>query len=125
MKCRHCDRIISMSVFTEEEETDGSCEYCAIQIDDLEREDDAISKLRLQLADAQKNSLRYEYVRDIGFYSGVVNLGQQSDGTHFVEFECRMRIPEIAGVIPYEDEEWTSAQIDAAIDMAIKGALHD
>jgi hypothetical protein len=78
-----------------------------------------IAQLEAELAEARKDGERYRYLRDVGFYTGTVNLGQRSDRSNYVEFVCRFQIPEMANELSYEEEEWTSEQINAAIDAAM------
>lgn len=62
---------------------------------------------------------RYRWLRDKGFKFANVDIGTDCDGENFVEFKSSFRLLDMPDC-PYEDGDWTTAQIDASIDAAIK-----
>lgn len=67
--------------------------------------------------DAQ-DAARYRWLRNHGFQSAWAELGSDLDGDPFVCFVMRVHIPEPTS-LPYEEQEWTAGDTDAAIDAAI------
>lgn len=77
------------------------------------------SALEAELAEARKDGERYRYVRDVAFqYANVSLSGNDDDGTAFVIFEPKLYIPDLPGELKYEEGDWDSDNIDAAIDAA-------
>ena len=60
-------------------------------------------------------------MRDVAFqYANVSLSGNDDDGTAFVIFEPKIYLPDLPGELRYEEEDWDSSKIDAAIDVARK-----
>jgi hypothetical protein len=104
----------------------GKCETCGRYVKETfglelsspssDSDTSAPDPLRVAAEEAL-DSERYRYMRDVAFKSANVNLGEDSDRNPYVEFCPRIAIPELS-FLQYEDREWTSEMIDAAIDAA-------
>lgn len=78
-----------------------------------------VEALEAELAEARKAGERYRYVRDVAFqYANVSLSGNDDNGTAFVIFEPKLYLPDLPGELKYEEEDWDSNKIDAAIDSA-------
>lgn len=66
----------------------------------------------------RRDAERYRWLRDHGFQHAVVYLGTDFDGDNFVSYRIDFHLPEPAHM-KFEDDEWDTADVDAAIDAAI------
>lgn len=73
----------------------------------------------------RQDAERYRWLRDHGFQHAVVCLGTDLDGDNFVSYRIDFNLPEPAHM-KFEDDEWGTADVDAAIDAAMrKEERHD
>lgn len=78
-----------------------------------------VQQLPAEVEALRKDAERYRWLRNHGFEHATVDLGTDCGGDNFVAYRITLRLPEPAHS-RYEDDEWEAADIDAAIDAAIK-----
>lgn len=84
-----------------------------------------VAYLLQECASTQTDAARYRWLRDHGFQHAVVCLGTDLDGDNFVSYRIDFNLPEPAHM-KFEDDEWGTADVDAAIDAAMrKEERHD
>lgn len=118
--CRACNTTIGRSGCWEHRDKPGliigDIPRCSAEIS---IRDIRIAALEAELAEARKDGERYRYVRDVAFqYANVSLSGNDDNGTAFVIFEPKLYLPDLPGELKYEEEDWDSNKIDAAIDAA-------
>lgn len=76
------------------------------------------NQLRAEVEGLRKDAERYRWLRDEGFAHADVSLGTDCDGENFVSYRISFHLPETAHG-KFEDDDWSSADVDAAIDAAL------
>lgn len=78
-----------------------------------------IRAMQSRIEALEKDAARYRWLRDNGFSAASAEIGNDLDGDPFVRFMMSVHIPEPIS-LPYEEQEWTSSDINTAIDTAIQ-----